>query len=96
MSTKEAFIETVKAKMEIWKSDVEQLQISAAKIDAEEIGTYTATIQTILAKIQELENRFIDEKQLDTGTWQELRRRTEAAFADIDSLVDDAKKEYLP
>jgi hypothetical protein len=96
MSTKEAFIETVKAKMEAWKADVERLQAHAAGIDPAEIRHYTATVQTILAKIQELEKRFSDGGHLSTATWQELRRRAEDAFADIDSLVDDAKRKYLP
>ena len=96
MSTKEIFIETVKAKLEAWKDDVVCLQANAERIDYKDIGAYTATIKKILAKIQQIENQFTDDKQLRSTNWQELRRYTETAFADLEPLVKDTKRKYLP
>lgn len=96
MSTKAVFIETVKAKMDALKADVDRLQANAKRIDKAAIGPYTAAIQEILAKIQRIEKGFTDGERLHTDTWQELKRRAEASFADIESLVKDAQKKYLP
>ncbi|MGD8700803.1 MAG: hypothetical protein PVG51_00435 [Desulfosarcina sp.] len=96
MSTKAVFIETVKAKVEAWKDDVERLQSDAARIGKSDMAEFTATIQKILAMIQQIEMEFTASLPDHADTWQELIRRAKASFNDLEARVDAAKKKYLP
>jgi cell division septum initiation protein DivIVA len=95
MSTKTVFLETVKSRLAALKADADLLQSKAERIGNEEFRQYTRTIQEILAKIQQIEKRFTADSQANVDTWPALKRKTEDAFMEIESLVKKAKETYL-
>lgn len=95
MSTKTVFLETVKSRLAALKADADLLQSKAGRIGNKELRQYTGTIQEILAKIQQVEKRFTEGSQANVDTWPTLKRKTEAAFMQIEALVKKAKETYL-
>jgi len=95
MSTKTVFLETVKSRLAALKADADLLQSKAGRIGDKDLRQYTGTIQEILARIQQVEKRFTADSQANVDTWPALKRKTEAAFMQIEALVKKAKEMYL-
>jgi len=95
MSAKTVFLDSVKSKLAALKADADLLQSKAGRIGNKELRQYTKTIQKILAKIQQVEKRFTADSQANVATWPALKRKTEAAFMQIEALVKKAKEMYL-
>jgi hypothetical protein len=95
MSAKTVFLESVKSKLTALKAEADLLQSKAERIGNRELRQYTKTIQKILAKIQQVEKRFTADGHANADTWPALKRKTEAAFLQIEALVKKAKEMYL-
>jgi hypothetical protein len=94
MAANETFLKSMKIKVTTWKADVDRLQAKANRIDNIDMGQYSACIQEMLAKIQQVENQFTADGGGRIDTWQALRKQTAAVGKEIDTLIEQTRQRF--
>ncbi len=94
MSTREIFVEKLKAKIDEWNSEVDRLESKAEVVDVQYRARSRAAIQEIKGKVQQIERKLTVIKNSSTDAWEDLKAGVEGAWTDFEASLKQAKERY--
>lgn len=91
MSQRQTFIENLKCKLDEWNAEIERLQAKADKIEVPNRARYSATMQDIIGKIQQLEKKLIMIDNSTTDAWRNMKSALESHRKTLEERIKHAR-----
>lgn len=86
-SSRDAYVEKLKAKLEVWNKKIDELESTARQIEAGAKGELEKQIQAAKAKRDELVAGIEDLRKASDTAWKELRRGLKTSRKALDKSI---------
>jgi prefoldin subunit 5 len=94
MSTREAFIRRMQAKLEEWNAEIDTLSAKAEKVSADVSNDYHRRIDSLKAKQGAAREKIEELQQAGENAWEDLKSGTEMAWTAMGEAIDSAKNRF--
>lgn len=94
MSTREAFIRRMQAKLEEWNAEIDTLSARADNVAADVGNEYHGRIESLKAKQAAARQKIEELQQAGESAWDDLKSGTELAWTAMGEAIDSAKNRF--
>lgn len=94
MSLKDAYIDKLKAQLDEWSADIDQLEAKARKADADLRIKYESQLITLRVKRDEARVKLAEIRASAGDAWQELKKGSDEALDAIKHAIAEARKKF--
>jgi chromosome segregation ATPase len=94
MSSRDAYVEKMKARIDEWNADMAQLEAKARGAQADARLKYDEQIQALKKHRQEAQERLREVQSASEESWERLREGMEAAWNDMSKAFRDAADRF--
>lgn len=90
MTDREIYIEIMKAKLDKWNADIDQLEVITKDAKSNVQHMYSSEIDRLKAQRKEAEARLAELQRTGEGAWGDLKTGIESAWDSFESAVSSA------
>lgn len=90
MTDREIYIESMKAKLDKWNADIDQLEAKAKEAKADLKLEYTHEIDRLKAQRKEAVAKLTELQRTGEGSWDDLKTGIESAWDSLGTAVHSA------
>jgi hypothetical protein len=94
MTIREEYVEKLKKDLDEWNTELNRLETSIRKVDAQSRARYRAVVQGIEGKIRLLKQNIALIENAGTEAWQEIKVGAENAWKDLEKSFKDARDKF--
>lgn len=94
MSTREAYIDKIKARLDAWNADIEKMQAKAREAEADTRVKYDEQIKEMKAQRDAAEAKLREARDASEDAWRDMRGGFEKAWDDMSDAFNDAMKRF--
>ncbi len=87
MDKKDAYVEKLKAQLDLWKADIDKLEAKAKKATAEARVKYEERIDELRSKWDNTMDKLMDIENIDEYEWEDLK-------TEVDKIGESFFEEY--
>lgn len=94
MSTRDAFVEKMKARIDEWNADIQKLEAKAKGAEADMKLKYEEQLAAMRQQRERARERLQEVQEASEDAWQRLREGTEAAWENLSKAFRDAADRF--
>ena len=94
MSSKHAFVDDLKARLDKLDNDLSQLEARAQQAKAEARTAYEAKLAMLRAQRDQAKQKYNELRAAGDQAWEHLKQGADDAWADLKSALDKARSEF--
>lgn len=94
MSTRDAYVEKLKAKLDEWKAALERFEAKANGAEADAKIEYDEQIRELKGQREEAERQLRELEHAREDAWRDMRNGLESAWKRIETAFSDAKGRF--
>ncbi|MGR9046719.1 MAG: hypothetical protein ACU83N_15640 [Gammaproteobacteria bacterium] len=94
MSTNDAYVQRMKAKMDEWNAKLNMLKAQAEGASADTKIKINEQIEKLESRRAEAKMKLKELQNAGEGAWQDLRKGVDEAWDSISNALDDAVKKF--
>lgn len=95
MTTRNEFIAQLKAKLDEWNAEIDELEAKARKKHAQATQAFNERYAELRVKRDEASTRLNELRSSADDAWQNLTSGTEAMWNDLQATLEDTKNALL-
>ncbi len=95
MTTKDEFIEKLKAQLDEWSTDIDELEVQAHLAKAELQDKYAVQIAELKTKRDEAAVKLAEAQDIAEDAWEEVKKGGEEAWSGIVKAVAELRKTFI-
>jgi DNA anti-recombination protein RmuC len=89
-STRDAYVERLKAQLDDWNAQIDKLEARARQADAETRVEYEKQIEALRSRRDDMQNRLEDLRDAAGDAWRDLQKGADDAWEEIKAAFDTA------
>lgn len=94
MSTREAYVDKIKARLDAWNADIDRLQARAREAEADARLKYDEQIKEMKAQRDAAEAKLREARSASEVAWRDMRGGFEKAWEDMSGAFENAMKRF--
>lgn len=94
MSTRDEYVEKLKARLDAWNADIDALESRARKAQADAQALYRTQIEVLRARSEQAKLQLELLRRASEGAWSEMRAGMEKAWDDMGEAVKAAAARF--
>jgi chromosome segregation ATPase len=94
MSTKDEYVAKLKAQLDEWSTDIDELEVKAHLAKAELKDQYAEKISELKAKRVEAEGKLSELQDAAEEAWEELKKGGESIWETLKTTFSEAKSKF--
>jgi predicted nucleic acid-binding Zn-ribbon protein len=94
MTTRDAYIEKIKARIDAWNADIDKMQAKAKEAGAEARIRHEENIEEMKKQRAEAEQKLQEARNASEDAWKDMQGGFEKAWSSISDAFADAAKRF--
>jgi uncharacterized coiled-coil DUF342 family protein len=94
MSTKDEYVEKLKAQLDEWSADIDELEVKANLAKAELSDKYAEQLAELKAKRDEATAKVAEVQDAAGDAWEELKKGGESIWETLKTTISEAKSKF--
>jgi chromosome segregation ATPase len=94
VSTREAYVDKIKARLDAWNADIDRLQARAREAEADARLKYDEQIKEMKAQRDAAEAKLREARSASEVAWRDMRGGFEKAWEDMSGAFENAMKRF--
>ncbi|HOY69939.1 MAG TPA: hypothetical protein PL131_03955 [Methylotenera sp.] len=94
MSTKDEYVAKLKAQLDEWSTDIDELEVQANLAKAELKDKYAEQIAELKAKKTEAEGKVSELQDAAEEAWEEIKKGGESIWDTLKTTFNEAKSKF--
>ncbi|ODC02792.1 coiled coil domain-containing protein [Terasakiispira papahanaumokuakeensis] len=94
MSSKSAYEQKLKAQLDEWNAEIEQLKAKAEQASADAQLEYYRKIEELRERQQEANSKLLEMKDASGQAWEDLKLGAEAAWEALSTSIKSARERF--
>jgi uncharacterized coiled-coil DUF342 family protein len=94
MSNRDEYVSRMKAKLEEWNADIDQLSVKASEVSADLKSEYAEQIEVLKAKQAAALQKIEELQQAGGSAWEDLKTGLDLAWTAVGEAIDSAKSRF--
>ena len=94
MSNRDEYVSRMKAKLEEWNADIDQLSAKASEVSADLKSEYAEQIEALKAKQAAARQKIEEFQQAGGSAWEDMKAGLDLAWTAVGEAIDSAKSRF--
>lgn len=94
MSTRDAYVEKLKAQLDQWNADIDKLEAKGRELQADAQVSYNKKLEDLRTRRDEAAGKLEEIQSASEHAWEDLKAGTEMAWDSLSEAVSSAWSQF--